>query len=384
MKLKFYLLATFALVSTLGMSAQNRIVIPDTEEYLVLTGDMHLHTIFSDGNVWPTTRVEEAYAEGVEVICITDHMEDRHKRMVNQGLFNCDRNKSYEIAAKRGEQLGVTVIHGGEVTRRMPPGHFNTLFIDDVEPIAIINDSHKSHLDGALAALTEARKQNAFVVWNHPHWAAQAPNEVKWYDEHTKIYEAGLLDAIEVYNLCDGYSPEAHQWCLDRNLALICGTDVHSPMFMEINTNAGELRPVTLIFAKENSVEGVHEALKARRTAIFAEGRVYGSEELLTSLIDSCLEIVSITQKGKNTNVTVRNNSSIPMILMKGKGGEEAAYTRYNILQPFETFTYGCTGLEYGKPVAVDSFVLSFDLENFYTAPGKHLNYKIKIDKPKN
>ena len=47
----------------LSVNAQNKIVIPDTEEYLVLTGDMHIHTIFSDGNVWPVTRVEEAYAE---------------------------------------------------------------------------------------------------------------------------------------------------------------------------------------------------------------------------------------------------------------------------------------------------------------------------------
>ena len=66
----------------LSVNAQNKIVIPDTEEYLVLTGDMHIHTIFSDGNVWPVTRVEEAYAEGVEVICITDHLDDRHRKLL--------------------------------------------------------------------------------------------------------------------------------------------------------------------------------------------------------------------------------------------------------------------------------------------------------------
>ena len=33
-------------------------------------------------------------------------------------------------------------------------------------------------------------------------------------------------------------------------------------------------------------------------------------------------------------------------------------------------------------PVAVDSFVLSFDFENFYTAPGQHFNYKISVTKP--
>jgi hypothetical protein len=102
MKTRFFFLAALAVFCAQPIVAQNKIVIPDTKDYLVLTGDMHMHTIFSDANVWPDTRVEECYVEGVEVLCITDHMEARHKRMVNQGLFNCDRNKSYEIAAKRG------------------------------------------------------------------------------------------------------------------------------------------------------------------------------------------------------------------------------------------------------------------------------------------
>lgn len=251
MKTRFFFFAVLAVFCAQPMMAQNKIVIPDTKDYLVLTGDMHMHTIFSDANVWPDTRVEECYAEGVEVLCLTDHMEARHKRMVNQGLFNCDRNKSYEIAAKRGQQLGVTVIHGGEVTRRMPPGHFNVLFIDDVEPIAEVDDAHESHIEGGMAALAEARKQGSFNVWNHPHWSAQSPTGAVWHDAHSKIYNAGLMDAIEVYNSCDGFSMEAFQWCLDKNLTLICGTDSHKPMFQHLNANAGELRPVTLIFAKE-------------------------------------------------------------------------------------------------------------------------------------
>lgn len=31
----------------------------------------------------------------------------------------------------------------------------------------------------------------------------------------------------------------------------------------------------------------------------------------------------------------------------------------------------------------VDEFTLSFDIENFYIAPGKNFNYKITIRKPK-
>ena len=96
----FLLVLSLACVNT-NVLAQNKIVIPDTDKHLVLTGDMHIHTIFSDGNVWPTTRVEEAYAEGVEVICITDHLDHRHKKLVNNGDFTRDRNYSYDVAAKK-------------------------------------------------------------------------------------------------------------------------------------------------------------------------------------------------------------------------------------------------------------------------------------------
>lgn len=37
--------------------------------------DLHIHTVFSDGNVWPTLRVEEARREGLDLIAMTEHLE---------------------------------------------------------------------------------------------------------------------------------------------------------------------------------------------------------------------------------------------------------------------------------------------------------------------
>ena len=362
--------------------AQNKIVIPDTDKHVVLTGDMHIHTIFSDGNVWPTTRVEEAYAEGVEVICITDHLDHRHKKLVNNGDFNGDRNYSYDVAAKLGEKLGVIVIKGAEISRGMPPGHFNTLFISDVEPIAQASDAQEDHQKGMLAGLAQAKKQDAFCVWNHPHWYAQQPKEVKWHPEHEAIFKKGYMHGIEVYNSCDGFSMEAFQWALDRNMTIICGTDVHTPMFREYNFPQGELRPVTLIFAKEKSKEGIHEALENRRTAIFADGCVYGSEELLTELVDACLKVDSITAHGKTVHVNLKNTSSIPFVLKCNTAITEVAFSRFKIVQPFELHTCICRAMVYKSPITVDEFTMTFEIDNFYIAPGKKFSYSVKIQKP--
>lgn len=47
--------------------------VPDVPGYLTLKCDFHIHTVFSDGKVWPTVRSEEAWREGLEAIAITEH-----------------------------------------------------------------------------------------------------------------------------------------------------------------------------------------------------------------------------------------------------------------------------------------------------------------------
>ena len=138
---------------------------------------------------------------------------------------------------------------------------------------------------------------------------------------------------------------------------------------------------MTLIFAKEASVNGVREALEARRTAVFADGCVYGDEKLLTDLLDACLKVETVIQQGKNTMVTLKSLSSIPLRLSRNDSNPDAAYSRFKVVYPFETQVYGCRGLVYKTPIVKDEFIMSFDVENFYTAPGKNLNYKIKINR---
>ena len=127
------LFIVFCCMAELNITAQvpHRMIIPDIAGYLTLKGDMHIHTAFSDGSVWPTTRVDEAYMEGLDFIALTDHIDERLQKQKKAGLMNNDRNDSYKIAAARGKDCGVLVIHGGEISRGMPPGHFNTTFIHD-------------------------------------------------------------------------------------------------------------------------------------------------------------------------------------------------------------------------------------------------------------
>ena len=391
--MKKILLTILAVAGALTASAQltpNRIIVPDIDGYKTLKGDFHIHTVFTDATVWPVTRVHEAIWEGLDVIAITEHIDTRHQKYVNQGVFTekCDRDFSYELAKKAaGKQL--LIVHGGEISRGMTPGHWNCLFVNSNEALckAAEAEDKATNNNNVIAmqnGLKEARNQGAFIMWNHPNWCKQAPNETKMWKEHKKFIKDGYMDAIEIYNMACGYTPEGHQWCLDHNLAMLGNSDCHAPFFMEVDYLHGAHRPVTLLFATEKSLEGVRGALDARRSAVFAEGNVYGREQELRPLLEACLKVKRTQFKEKEIIVEFENVSSIPVTLTKGAGSEDTWYDRYKVIPPFSTFTFkvrpnliGDKQPAYDK--ATKSYTVNFVAENYYIGPNKPLAFSVTV-----
>ena len=64
--------------------------LPNPPGWITLKCDFHLHTVFSDGLVWPTVRVEEAWRHGLDAIAITDHIEYQRFRED----INTNRNRA--------------------------------------------------------------------------------------------------------------------------------------------------------------------------------------------------------------------------------------------------------------------------------------------------
>ena len=384
-----------AVAGALAASAQltpNKIVVPDIPGYQTLKGDFHIHTVFTDATVWPVTRVHEAIWEGLDVIAITEHIDTRHQKYVNHGVFTekCDRNFSYELA-KQAAGKNLLVVHGGEISRGMPPGHFNCLFVKDNEALCAAAESQdkETNNDNVIAmknGLAEARNQGAFIMWNHPNWCKQAPNETKMWKEHKELLKDGKMDAIEIYNMACGYTPEGHKWALENNLAMLGNSDCHAPFFMEVDYLHGAHRPVTLVFAKEKSVKGVREALDARRSAVFAEGNVYGREQEVLPLLEACLKVKKTQFKDKEIIVEFENVSSIPVTLTKGKGSEDTWYARYVVIPPFTTYTFKVRPLLEGdsQPAynkSIKKYDVNFVAENFYIGPNKPAKFSVKVSR---
>lgn len=266
-------------VFSVSLSAQSRKInqIPDIPGYKTLVCDFHMHTVFSDGKVWPTVRVDEAWYEGIDAIAITDHLEYRpYKKDIPS-----DYNRSIEIAQKYAKNKDVIVIAGTEITKkRMPPGHFNALFIKDANPIA--DDDYKK-------CIKEAAGQGAFIIWNHPGWKRQQPDTMMWWDEHTALYEKGLLHGIEVANSHE-YYPEAINWAREKNLTFLANSDIHSPIQSSYDLENSR-RTCNLVFATERSEGGIREALFNGRTLALFEDKIMGKEELLKAFLYQSLFI---------------------------------------------------------------------------------------------
>jgi len=280
----FLLILVLALVGSNGLAQRSDFVrtpvkVPDILGFKTLKCDFHMHSVFSDGNVWPTVRVEEAWVEGLDAISITDHIEYQPHR----DHVVTDHNSSYEIAAGAGKQSNILVIHGSEVTRSMPPGHLNAIFI-----------TNSNSLDGKdwREALEIAHRQGGFVFWNHPCWTGQQPDGVgRWYEEHSEIFDKGFLQGIEVVNSAN-YCPEAHRLAIEKGLTLMATSDIHPPIHRVYDIAGGDHRPITLVLARERTVEGIREALWAGRTVLLNGETVIGSEELLLPLFRECIELV--------------------------------------------------------------------------------------------
>ena len=316
--MKSKLTILFILIASLSFAqVRKEIHIPDIMGYKTLKCDLHMHTVFSDGLVWPTVRVDEAYREGLDAIAITDHIEYRpHKKDIV-----ASHNRPYEIAVGTAKNQGITLIRGSEITRGMPPGHFNALFLDDCDALDV-----PDYKDAFVAA----KKQNAFIFWNHPGWARQQPDTTLWMKEHTELYDGGFMQGIEVVNV-NNYYPEAHAWALEKKLTFMGNTDIHHPSMPK----DGEHRTMTLVFAEDNSEQAIKEALLNRRTAVYLNDLLIGEEVYLRAIADEAVEIVNVTKKKNTINVEVQNHSQLPFHLEKTQHDPNIVYFRTYTIQPY-------------------------------------------------
>jgi 3',5'-nucleoside bisphosphate phosphatase len=343
---------------------------PDITGYKTLKCDFHQHTVFSDGSVWPDIRVQEALMDDLDAISLTEHLEYQpHK----DDIPHPDRNRSYDIAIKEAANHDLIIVKGSEITRKMPPGHNNAIFLSDANKL-LVGDS--------IQVFREAKKQGAFIFWNHPNWIAQRKDGVATLtDVHRLLIREKLLDGIEVVN-DQTYSDEALQIALDNNLTIMGTTDIHKLVDWDFKIPQGGHRPLTLVFAKERNEASIKDALMNRRTVAVFKNLLIGRDEFLIPLIESSLKVTSAKYIGKYNvlGVEIENLSSVDITLQNQTG-----YTFHNnndiiTLKAGEKTTIEVKTIERKTEVSLKFLALSG-----VNAPNKHpsITIKTKVEETK-
>lgn len=303
------LIITSLLLTSIALCCfgQRRIVhLPDIPGYVTLKCDFHMHTVFSDGNVWPTVRVDEAVRDGLDAIAITDHLEYTPKK----DFIPVDFNAAWKIADTYAKERDLILVHGTEITRKMPPGHVNALFIKDASLIA---------KDSVWDSYAEAINQGAFLMWNHPGWKSQQPDGIpRMYDIHRKLIKNGWLHGMEFFN-GNEYFPLVFTFCLQNNLALMASSDAHGIISESYTSPNYTNRPMTLVLAKERSHDSLKEAMFAGRTIVWFRDILAGKEEFVKPFFYQCISVGKpYYQNDKNIFIQVTNKSDIPFYLVNG------------------------------------------------------------------
>tara|TARA_R110001606_G_scaffold73728_8_gene170178 strand:+ start:1218 stop:2333 length:1116 start_codon:yes stop_codon:yes gene_type:complete len=317
----YFLLISFSILAQEHKHSSARpLNFPDIPGYKSLKTDLHIHTVFSDGYVWPNIRVMEALRDNLDAISLTEHLEYQPHLT---DIPHPDRNRSYTIAMAEAKEHDLMIVHGSEITRSEPAGHNNAVFIKDANPIL---------QDKAEDAFMEAKKQGAFVFWNHPAWYNQSPKGNPIFSDFQKErLKKGELHGIEVINSVD-YAQESLALALEHNLTIMGTSDIHGLIDWDY-TEKGNQRPITLVFAEERSIESMQEALFAGRTVAVYNDLMVGKEEFLIPLLEQSL-IVEKASYANNTHVLlleVKNITSSDLLFEN-----ESEYTFYDSSPVFE------------------------------------------------
>jgi hypothetical protein len=341
-----------------------KIEFPDIPGYYTLKCDFHQHTVFSDGSVWPNIRIQEALRDGLDAVSITDHIEYQPHQ---DDIPHPDRNRSYQIAVASAKNTELIVINGSEITRNMPPGHANAIFLQDANALLV---------DDPFEVFRAAKKQGAFIFWNHPHWTAQAPDGIaRLTDMHKELLKEGLLDGIEVVNEST-YSDEALQIALDHDLAIMGTSDIHGLIDWDYHVPHGGHRPVTLVFSEERSEAGIREGLENRRTVVWHDNLLVGRPDFLLPLIDASLEVVSAGYLG-NTSVlavTIENKSDVIFMVWN-----RSDYNLHKNADVFLIKANDITRIEVKTLEILEGIEMNWEILNAVVAPDTHAQFNIKI-----
>ena len=236
------LLAVALIAGTIADRPRDREPLISGDDF-VLSGDFHVHSgLTSGGTMTPWGLVNEAMRQDLDVVAITGHNEawgGRAARMFSRFV------------------AGPIVLAGEEVTSATQ------------DLIAVGIQSTVSPYLPLAEQIAEIHRQGGVAIAAHPI----APY-------HRAYRDAGVLDALDGTEVCHpviyerrGSAEELFEFAAMTPATPIGSSDFHA------SGRVGTCR--TFLFAREATERGVLQAIRDRRTVVYADGRAFGDPQLV-------------------------------------------------------------------------------------------------------
>ena len=128
------------------------------------------------------------------------------------------------------------------------------------------------------------------MLWNHPGWPDK---KCTLYPLQKQLIKEGRIHAVELFNGSEWY-PKVLDWFDEYGLPMMANTDIHDTSRFAYGN---QIRPMTLVFAKEYTLESLREALFAGRMLALFNNTLAGDSKYIEQLIDASLEVKVIDAK---------------------------------------------------------------------------------------
>ncbi len=212
--------------------------------YHVLAVDLHTHSsMWSDGGFTPWGLVLEAERQGLDAIAVTGHNE----------LWDA------RLAQRFSRAVGGPIVIVGEEVLAEGRFHMIAAGVNDVV------DFRKSAAD----AIDDVHRQGGIAIAAHPFDSIVRG----WDDAAMRRLDGGEICHPNIFWQASGQA-RLEAFAARQPIAAVGSSDFHGTGRM------GVCR--TYVFAREETDQGILDAVRAHRTVVFGLGdRVYGDPELL-------------------------------------------------------------------------------------------------------
>lgn len=265
-------------------------------------GDLHTHTINSDGDLTLEELAQHAHSNGLDFLAVTDH------------------NQAISVATLR-EHAHIRLIPGMEWTH--PKGHANFLGYRSFDEPYIANT-----IEEARSRFETARANGALIVINHPKDGL-----------NPFLFDIDQLpfDCLEIWKgLIVEYNPIAIAWwqsllVAGRKLPVCGGSDYH-----EDSLNRFPGGPTTCVYALSNSPSDILSALKQGHAFItfapygptleMSAGEAILGDSVQFSKVKQ-LEYIARGLTAGDVVQVITNRATTPVIQAESSGDMHGSYT---------------------------------------------------------